>query len=162
MNATSAIGIQPTFEQNSGNPVGVKQGTMTLDENFLRSTSFDSYYKQAIGRPNFQVLDRSIVSNVIFDEDSCKNGATPRAVGVTFLDQPSGIIHNISCKNEVILSGGAFHSPFILKQSGIGPKKELEEFGITPIVVNENVGACKKSNEPRAMSAQWTVLTLLL
>lgn len=141
MNATSAIGIHPTFEQNNGNTLGVKQGTMTLDENFLRSTSFDSYYMQALGRPNFQVLDRAVVSTIIFDEESCKNGSTSQAVGVTFLDQPSGIIHNVSCKNEVILSGGAFYSPFILKQSGIGPKEELEEYGITPIVVNENVGS---------------------
>lgn len=139
MNATSAIGIQPTHEQNGGNPLGVKQGTMTMDDNFHRSSSFDSYYMQARGRPNLNVLQRAIVSRIIFDEDTYGTDEV-EAVGVTFLDDLSGVFHNISCKHEVIMAAGAFHSPFILKQSGIGPQDELEEYGIEPLVVNENVG----------------------
>ncbi|KAF2166047.1 GMC oxidoreductase [Zasmidium cellare ATCC 36951] len=139
MNATSAIGIQPTQEQNNGNPLGVKQGTMTLDANFMRSSSFDAYYMASRGRKNLNVLQRAIVTRIIFDEDSYD---TPEveAVGVTFLDDLSGVFHNISCKNEVILAAGAFHSPFILKQSGIGPRAELEEYNIEVLVDNENVG----------------------
>lgn len=142
MNAMSAIGVHPTHEQNNGNPIGIKQGTMTMDEDFLRSSSFDSYYMASQGRPNLIVLDRAIVARIIFDEDSISNSRnqTVQAVGVTFLDDPSGILHNVSCKNEVILAAGAFHSPFLLKQSGIGPHEELEQYGITPIVVNSNVG----------------------
>jgi choline dehydrogenase len=141
MNATSAIGIYPTHDLNNGSTLGVKQGTMTIDENFLRSSSYDSHYMASQGRSNLNVMDRAIVARIIFDQDSISSGnQSVEAVGVTFLDDPSGVLHNVSCKNEVILAAGAFHSPFILKQSGIGPQDELEQFGITPIVVNENVG----------------------
>lgn len=139
MNATSAIGIRPTREQNGGNPLGVKQGTMTLDANFRRSSSFDSYYMAARGRKNLNVLQRAIVSRIIFDEDTYGTSEI-HAVGVTFLDDLSGVFHNISCTREVILAAGAFHSPFILKQSGVVPRAELEEFGIDVLVDNENVG----------------------
>jgi choline dehydrogenase len=40
----------------------------------------------------------------------------------------------------VILSGGAFNSPQLLKLSGIGPAEELQKFGITPIVNLPGVG----------------------
>ena len=36
---------------------------------------------------------------------------------------------------EVIVSGGTFNSPQILKLSGIGPKAELDRFGI-PVIVD--------------------------
>ena len=70
MNATSAIGLHPTHEQNSGSTLGVRQGTMTLDENFLRSSSFDSYYLASVGRPNLQVLDHAIVGRILFNEEA--------------------------------------------------------------------------------------------
>ncbi|KAK4500954.1 hypothetical protein PRZ48_006760 [Zasmidium cellare] len=140
MNAMSAIGVHPVKEQNNGSPVGIRQGTMTLHENFLRSSSYDSYYKASQGRPNLNVLDRAPVSHIIFDEESCSGNQSIHAVGVVFLDTPSGAFHNVSCKSEVILAAGAFHSPYILKISGIGPKEELEQYGITPTLVNENIG----------------------
>jgi choline dehydrogenase-like flavoprotein len=137
MNATSAIGIDVVHDQNGGSPVGVKQGTMTLDENFKRSSSYTSYYEAAKGRPNLNVRDRAIVARIIFDEETIGTDEV-HVVGLTFVD--SGIFHNISCSNEVIIAGGAFHSPFILKQSGIGPQDELEKYGIPVVVANENVG----------------------
>lgn len=139
MNATSAIGLQPIQDQNGGNPIGIKQGTMTIDENFMRSSSFDAYYQDAKGRPNLNVLERAIVIRLIYDEDTIGSDNV-HVVGVTFVDDTSGVFHNVSCTNEVILSAGAFHSPFILKQNGIGPTEELQKYGIEPIVVNDNVG----------------------
>jgi choline dehydrogenase-like flavoprotein len=139
MNATEAIGIKPVVDQNGGNPIGIKQGTMTLDENFHRSSSFDSHYQEAKDRPNLTLLERTIVARIIFNEDTIGTDEV-EAIGVSFVQDRDGIFRNVSCTNEVILSAGAFHSPFILKQSGIGPKDELEKYGITPVVVNENVG----------------------
>ncbi|KAK4626324.1 GMC oxidoreductase family protein Mala s [Fulvia fulva] len=139
MRALEALDIHPVRDQNSGSPIGIKQGTMTLDENFMRSSSYDSYYMQARNRSNLNVLDRAIVARIIFDEDTLGTDQV-QAVGVTFVDSTSGTFHNVSCSKEVVLAAGAFHSPFILKQSGIGPAEELQEFGIEPVVVNENVG----------------------
>lgn len=139
MRALSALGVYPVKDQNGGSPVGIKQGTMTLDENFMRSSAYDSYYMRSKDRSNLSVLSRAIVARLIFNETTLGTDEV-RAIGVTFVDDISGVFHNVSCTKEVVLSAGAFHSPFILKQSGIGPSQELEEFGITPIVVNENVG----------------------
>ncbi|KAH5111843.1 hypothetical protein HBH71_165280 [Parastagonospora nodorum] len=137
MNATSAIGIPVVKDQNGGNPIGIKQGTMTLDENFERSSSYDSYYKAAKGRTNLNVRDRAVVARIIFDDKTLGTDEV-HAVCVTFIED--GIFHNISCSKEVILSAGAFHSPFILKQSGIGPQDELDRYGIPVVVANDNVG----------------------
>lgn len=47
----------------------------------------------------------------------------------------------ITARNEVILAGGVFNTPQLLKLSGIGPRDELEKFGIDVIVDAPGVGA---------------------
>ncbi|KAK1537357.1 uncharacterized protein CCOS01_02677 [Colletotrichum costaricense] len=44
-------------------------------------------------------------------------------------------VRTVRAKKEVIVSGGAFNTPQLLKLSGIGPREELERFGI-PVVVD--------------------------
>ena len=44
-----------------------------------------------------------------------------------------GVLQKAYATKEVILSGGAFNTPQILKLSGIGPKEELAKFKI-PLV----------------------------
>lgn len=51
-----------------------------------------------------------------------------RAVGVTF--DLRGKEHSVTAKREVIVSAGAIKTPQLLMLSGIGPKKELEAFGV--------------------------------
>ena len=46
----------------------------------------------------------------------------------------------ITAKREVILAAGAFNSPQILKLSGVGPRAELESFGIPVVVDAPGVG----------------------
>lgn len=70
-----------------------------------------------------------------------------RAIGVEFLegahlykadpnavDSASAVRREVTAK-EVILAGGAFNSPQLLKLSGVGPRAELESFGI-PLVAD--------------------------
>ncbi|KAM7218526.1 oxygen-dependent choline dehydrogenase [Rhypophila decipiens] len=86
------------------------------------------------------------VTKVTFD----KSVSPPRATGVEFLDgeklyraSPAssklppnrGIPGSVKASREVIISGGAYNSPQILKLSGIGPKDELKKFKI-PVVVD--------------------------
>lgn len=84
------------------------------------------------------------VTKVTFD----KSGDKPRATGVEFLDgqylyrasphshnAKAGVAGSAEASREVILAGGAYNSPQILKLSGVGPRAELEKFNI-PVVAD--------------------------
>jgi choline dehydrogenase len=71
-----------------------------------------------------------------------------RAVGVEYIDRPhvyqadpnkvdatSAPRRVVRARREVILAGGAFNTPQLLKLSGVGPAAELQQFGI-PIQVD--------------------------
>ncbi|WYZ37073.1 hypothetical protein EsH8_II_000579 [Colletotrichum jinshuiense] len=134
--ASEALQVPIVEDYNTGNSTGVKQGTGHLDANFRRSSSYDSFLKKALGRKNLDVLYYAPVWKINFDE----SGDKPRAEGVAFMDHPTGFVHEVKARKEVIVSAGAFNSPQLLMVSGIGPSSQLEEFGIDPVVINENVG----------------------
>ncbi|CAE7196210.1 hypothetical protein CFE70_007750 [Pyrenophora teres f. teres 0-1] len=121
---------------NLGNSEGVKHGTITMDDKLRRSSSYDSFYKQAANRTNLKVLHDAPVSGLIMDT----TGSKPRAIGVSYIEQRTALVNRVRARKEVIVSLGAFQSPQLLITSGIGPKAELEKFAITPVVINENVG----------------------
>ena len=88
-----------------------------------------------------------LVTRVLFEGD--------RAVGVAALDgahlygadpdmaraHGPGAPVEFRAKREVILAGGAFNTPQLLKLSGIGPRAELEQFGIPVKLDRPGVGA---------------------
>ena len=89
------------------------------------------------------------VTKVTFDETE----DPPRATGVEFLDgaylyrasprsgnADPGAPGSAKASREVIVAGGTYNSPQILKLSGIGPEAELKEFGIPVIVDSPGVG----------------------
>jgi choline dehydrogenase len=89
------------------------------------------------------------VTKVTFDETA----NPPRATGVEFLDGQhlykaspmsksalDGIPGSASASREVIVAGGVYNSPQILKLSGIGPADELKKFGIKVIKDLPGVG----------------------
>jgi choline dehydrogenase-like flavoprotein len=87
----------------------------------------------------------ALATEVLFDERNC-------AIGVAYLKgarlyraayQPSkqpGEPCTARASREVILAGGAFNTPQLLMLSGIGPKAEIEAFGIKPRVNLAGVG----------------------
>jgi choline dehydrogenase len=96
----------------------------------------------AAGFP-LEVKTNTFVTKVNFDT----NGEKPRATGVDFvqgeylykaspLNRGSrGQRGSVKAKKEVIVSGGTFNTPQILKLSGIGPEAELKRFNI-PVIKN--------------------------
>jgi choline dehydrogenase len=125
------------------------------DRNGKRSSP-NNYIKATLKDPKKYPLTvqlNSLVTKVLFSNTS----RIPTAVGVEVMSGSSlyradprhkqgtkGQVTQIMANKEVIVSGGAFNSPQILKLSGIGPAEELKKFNI-PVVkdlpgVGENLG----------------------
>ncbi|KAF2994539.1 hypothetical protein E8E13_003712 [Curvularia kusanoi] len=83
------------------------------------------------------------VTKVTFDETT----TPPTATGVEFLDGQylykaspkntgaKGVAGSVKASREVIVAGGTYNSPQLLKLSGVGPADELKKFDI-PVVVD--------------------------
>ncbi|CAK7233011.1 hypothetical protein SBRCBS47491_008464 [Sporothrix bragantina] len=115
-----------------------------------KRSSPNNYIKATLKDPrNFPLTVRlhSLATRVLFD--SKKNATTPVANGVEVMSGASlygadprhtnanvtktGPLSKFWARREVIVSGGAFNSPQILKLSGVGPAAELTKFKI-PVV----------------------------
>lgn len=86
----------------------------------------------------------SLATKVVFNDQK-------QAIGVEYrkgrglyhpYGQPStqGEKKTARASREVILCGGAFNTPQLLMLSGIGPKAELDRWGINPVKILEGVG----------------------
>ncbi|KAI0023093.1 choline dehydrogenase [Xylariomycetidae sp. FL0641] len=89
------------------------------------------------------------VTKVNFDESV----TPPKATGVEFLDgkhlysasplsknAEAGVPGSATASREVILAGGVYNSPQLLKLSGVGPADELEKFNISVVADRPGVG----------------------
>jgi choline dehydrogenase len=98
----------------------------------------------------------SFATKVLFDE---KKGKHPRAIGVEFLvgkslysadprynAKDTGTKKRVYARKEVVVSGGTFNSPQLLKLSGIGPMTELAKFNIPLVVDLPRVGTNLQDN----------------
>ncbi|XXH00053.1 hypothetical protein Hte_006395 [Hypoxylon texense] len=102
-------------DHNSGDPIGMGLG-INSSRKGLRSTATDLL---ALASENLTIITDSPVQRVVLEGK--------KAVGV----ESNGKKYFAS--KEVILSAGALDDPKILMHSGIGPKAQLEKFGI-PVV----------------------------
>ena len=104
------------------------------------------------------------VTKVVFDE----SGDEPRATGVEFLDgqylykasprsksASKGVPGSADAKHEVIVAGGTYNSPQLLKLSGVGPKDELAKFGIK--IVKDLPGVGTNLQDHYEVSVQGTL-----
>ena len=79
-------------------------------------------------RKNLTVITYAHVGKILFKKD--------KAYAVEYFElQNNKQLQTIEARKEIILSAGIIGSPQILKLSGIGPKEELQKFGI-PVVKN--------------------------
>jgi len=118
-----------------------KDGKRSSPNNYIRATLADA------AKYPLTVKLHTLVTKVLLTNSTGMGAAPPRAIGVEVVEgaslyraDPKHIrgakappASKIYASKEVIVSGGAFNSPQILKLSGIGPRAELERFGI-PVV----------------------------
>lgn len=96
------------------------------------------------------VRTNCFATKVLFDQSV----NPPRATGVEFLDGQylfrasprsgsagAGTPGSVKASREVIISGGVYNSPLLLKHSGIGPAEELKKFDIPVVVDLPGVGS---------------------
>ena len=89
-----------------------------------------SSYVFVENKPNITILHSTISKKIVFEGNV--------ATGVTVIT-PDGEA-TFKANKEVIISQGVFETPKLLMLSGIGPRGELQRFGIKPLVISEHVG----------------------
>ncbi len=120
-------------------PLSISSGKRSGSREYIR-------HAQKACPENLTVRNDALVSRIVLDAEN-------RATGVEYIAGKSlyeadprsggdevGEAHVVSATREVILSGGAFNTPQILKLSGIGAKEELVRHGIDVKVDLPGVG----------------------
>lgn len=97
----------------------------------VRHSVFHEYLRRAYKHKNLSIMVHAKVEKIEFNEDK---EATSVIVGTR---SQSCRVH---AKREIILSAGAFHSPHILKLSGVGDEGELQSVGINLLHHSPDVG----------------------
>ncbi|KAK8126555.1 choline dehydrogenase [Apiospora kogelbergensis] len=135
------------------------------------------------------VKTHAFVTKVLFDDDfhgvvaggddARKPARKPKAVGVEYVEgkslykadprsNPKGAPpaenarKRIRASREVVVAGGAFNTPQILKLSGIGPKAELRKFNIPVRVDLPGVGTNLQDNYEYSVAARSPQVVSLL
>jgi choline dehydrogenase len=124
--AGAQAGFKANRDFNGADPEGVGFFHFTIGQG-RRVGSAHAYLRRAEGRPNLSVVTGAMASHLLFDGARC--------TGVALADG-----REIRARREVILSAGAFHSPWLLLRSGIGPGEELARHGIAPRLTLGGVG----------------------
>ncbi|MES2492201.1 MAG: choline dehydrogenase [Pseudomonadota bacterium] len=96
----------------------------------IRQSAYACYVRRVLDRPNLSVLTGAQVSRIVVSGG--------RATGVEYVR--GGRRQTLTAAREVILSGGAIHSPQILQLSGIGDPELLAQHGIPVIAALRAVG----------------------
>ncbi|KAJ0346521.1 hypothetical protein KNSL1_007377 [Colletotrichum chrysophilum] len=123
-----------------------RNGVRSSPSNYIRATVGDERKFPLTLQLN------TLATKIIFDQPADGNTA-PRAVGVEYLQGQSlysrdprhdpsqvGVPGKAFASKEVIISGGVFNTPQLLKLSGVGPADELEKFDIPLIEDLPGVG----------------------
>lgn len=105
----------------------------TTSKNGIRYSSARAFLRPATNRKNLHILVNTTASKVLINPD------TKTVTGVEIMLK-DGHTRRINAKKEVIVAGGAVNSPQILLLSGIGPREELQKFGIRQVHQLPGVG----------------------
>ncbi len=137
------IDINDAIKKNG--PDGMYAFPQTIATNGKRSEVGDYVRATAQAFPNnLEVRANALVTRVLFRNDA---GGKQVATGVEYMqgarlyradyhpsEEPNPTRVVVNCTREVIVAGGAFNTPQLLKLSGIGPREELAQFGIPQLI----------------------------
>jgi choline dehydrogenase len=129
IDAAVARGLPANDDFNGPDQEGVGWYQTTTRDG-LRASTAVAYLHPAASRPNLTVETRVHALNIIFEGT--------RAVGVAGVRLDERL--EFHAEREVILCAGAYGSPQLLMQSGIGRPDELERLGIWPVADLPGVG----------------------
>ncbi|KAJ7738024.1 aryl-alcohol oxidase-like protein [Mycena olivaceomarginata] len=137
INTTAELADEFPFnlDLNSGDGLGFGWLQSTIGDS-ARSSSATAYLHPALNsRSNLDLLLNTQVMNLI-----STGGAATTLNGVRASQSKTAANFTFTAAKEVILSAGTIGTPQILMLSGVGPKEELEKFGITTLVDAPDVG----------------------
>lgn len=123
----AGLKLNPDFNGESQEGVGHFQITT---KNGKRHSPADAFLRPALKRSNVSLRTQALAAKIRFD---CK-----RAVGVEYFQ--GGQRHFVKARREVILCGGSVNTPQLMQLSGIGPAALLQSLGISPVLINAEVG----------------------
>jgi choline dehydrogenase-like flavoprotein len=98
-----------------------------------RSSTATAYLRPVRQRPNLVVMLHTVATRVVVEHG--------RAVGVEVSQGRGRALQTMHAEREVIVSSGAFGSPKLLLQSGIGPADHLGAVGVPVVHDLPGVGA---------------------
>jgi choline dehydrogenase len=126
--AAGAIGHSRCEDRNAPEGSGVSPAPRNLRRGMRVSTN-DAYLESARGRRNLKIVGYALVERVEF--------SSLKAIGVR-VRTAAGT--SVISSGQIVLCGGAIHSPAIQMRSGIGPAADLARLGIKPLVDLPAVG----------------------
>ena len=125
---------------------GVFADVTHTDEMRRRSGAWSNIMETIAEGYPLTLSTQSLATKILFREDGTAD--QPKAVGVEYLQGEAlyaadrrygaarpGTPRTAIASSEVIVAGGAFNTPQLLKLSGIGPREELEGLDI-PVLVD--------------------------
>ncbi|KAK9294320.1 hypothetical protein QLX08_011026 [Tetragonisca angustula] len=133
LNAWHELGYE-FVDINANNQLGV-MNLQTTSANGTRQSTNDAFIRPIrCKRRNLTIKTETYVTKLLVDNE------TKRVTGVEYTTGNNRTkLNTVFAKKEVILSAGSINSPKILMLSGIGPREELEKYGIQ-VISNLSVG----------------------
>ncbi|KAI9020321.1 choline dehydrogenase [Hyaloraphidium curvatum] len=130
-----------TEDYNGGELRGVAPVQHTVDKG-IRDDAYRAFLQKtgAINRKNLTIATNSHATKILVDEATKTATGVQLRQGYTTAEMKNAPDQVVKAKKEVILSGGAINSPWLLMLSGIGPAKDLQKVGIKPLVDIPAVG----------------------
>ncbi|KAL1758856.1 GMC oxidoreductase [Schizophyllum commune] len=134
-----ALGIPYTQDMNTrAGTLGVSRVVSAVDPKGNRSSAATGYLSPGVlARPNLTVAVGAIAEKILFSiSDDGQSSASDekqgglRATGVVLSNKASVTKYAVAARKEVILTAGVVGTPHLLLLSGVGPREEIEPYGI--------------------------------